>query len=316
MIGKSKAIDYGINDIRYVRGESANKKHPEKIFHILDQFLKPGLDAMAVWNAMRMHCLSHPRMDNTVIRIEMSPSAEHTKDFTHDDWVQLWHDFAREYDAIELFNKKGKLVSGKTNIAGSKATVWLHLESKGNVPHLHAAVCRVDEDGKTNNDHNAHLRAQRAAERIAQQRGWTTAAEIHEANADKVYRDCMAILRQMPRWSFDDYFNRIRAKGYGLDFKRDSRGNIAWYSVLIGKSRYKASSLGGSRKLTVSRIADTWNRLHKKAGQQATKPHESKPQTSAKPLESKPQPSDNNRPEPIKNPYLEWESGKRSVEIP
>ena len=39
------------------------------------------------------------------------------------------------------------------------------MESKGKVPHLHAAICRFDENGNINSDHNLQLRAQRAAER-------------------------------------------------------------------------------------------------------------------------------------------------------
>lgn len=31
MIGKAKAISYGINAIRYIKGESQHKKHPELI---------------------------------------------------------------------------------------------------------------------------------------------------------------------------------------------------------------------------------------------------------------------------------------------
>ena len=34
MIAKAKAIPHGINDIRYITGESHNKKHPEKIYRI------------------------------------------------------------------------------------------------------------------------------------------------------------------------------------------------------------------------------------------------------------------------------------------
>lgn len=45
MIGKAKSISHGINDIRYITGESRNKKHPERIFHVGDNLLPPGLDA-------------------------------------------------------------------------------------------------------------------------------------------------------------------------------------------------------------------------------------------------------------------------------
>lgn len=34
MIAKAKSISHGINALNYITGVSANKKHPEKIFHI------------------------------------------------------------------------------------------------------------------------------------------------------------------------------------------------------------------------------------------------------------------------------------------
>ena len=48
MIGKAKAISHGINDLRYIMGESKNKKHPEKINFICCRHLPQGLDAMGV----------------------------------------------------------------------------------------------------------------------------------------------------------------------------------------------------------------------------------------------------------------------------
>ena len=81
MIAKVKAISHGINDIRYITGESHNKKHPEKIYRILDNMMPSEPDAMGVWNSG--------------IRIELSPSPEHTKDFTIEDWQKLWQDFAK-----------------------------------------------------------------------------------------------------------------------------------------------------------------------------------------------------------------------------
>jgi hypothetical protein len=40
MIAKAKSISHGINDIRYITGESRNKKHPERIYHVKDN-LRP-----------------------------------------------------------------------------------------------------------------------------------------------------------------------------------------------------------------------------------------------------------------------------------
>lgn len=84
-------------------------------------------------------------------------------------------------------------------------TVWLHTESEGGVPHLHAAVCRMDEEGNINNDHNIHLRAQRAAERVTKKRGWTTAAQVRNSNIHQVNRDCLDALKSMQSWSWEEY---------------------------------------------------------------------------------------------------------------
>ena len=147
MIAKAKSIAHGINALNYITGVSANKKHPEKIFHICDSFLPPGIDPLGIWNSIKIDSLSRPRMKNNLIRIEISPAAEHTRDFTPDDWKQLWQDFVAEFDRQEMKGKGGRVISHKTNLAGSKSTVWLHLESDSGTPHLHAIVSRLDENG-------------------------------------------------------------------------------------------------------------------------------------------------------------------------
>ena len=42
MIAKAKAISYGINDLRYITGESKHKKHPEKNISGIGQSVAPG----------------------------------------------------------------------------------------------------------------------------------------------------------------------------------------------------------------------------------------------------------------------------------
>ena len=51
MIAKAKAISYGINDLRYITGESKHKKHPENISGI-GQSVASDLDAMGIWNSI------------------------------------------------------------------------------------------------------------------------------------------------------------------------------------------------------------------------------------------------------------------------
>lgn len=202
MIAKAKSISHGINDIRYITGESRNKKHPERIYHVKDNLLPPGLDATGIWDSMRLTLAKFKRVKNSVIRIEVSPAPEHTKDFTIDDWQKLWDDFIDEFDNIELCDKNGRTYSPKTNLRGSKGSIWLHEESESGVPHLHGAFCRIDGQGRVNNDHDIHLRAQRAAERVALKRGWTTAAEVRDTNIGQVNRDCMEALQSLESWSW------------------------------------------------------------------------------------------------------------------
>jgi hypothetical protein len=287
MIGKAKSISHGINDIRYISGESRNKEHPELIYHVKDNLLPCELDAQGVWDMMK----AHAPMKNNVIRIEISPAKEHTKDFNMQDWQQLWDDFVREFDKIEMADDDGKVYSHKTNLADSIYTVWLHLESDSRIPHLHAAVCRKDSNGRTNNDHKIHIRAHDAAQAVAIQRGWITAMEIHKANTVKVVEDLMDILRSMPSWSWDDYVARVRSKGYTLMVRPDKKNAIKGYTIGKGKAVFKASELGKGRKLMASKIEQTWQKLHSQSetkSMQLVGKNEAKTVTPVVPVAAKP----------------------------
>lgn len=268
MIAKAKSISHGINDLNYISGVSANKKHPERIFHICDNLLPPGTDPSGIWNSIKLASMYHPRMKNNTIRIEISPSPEHTRNFTAEDWERLWRDFVVEFDRQALKDKNGHVISPKTNIAGSISTVYVHYESESGIPHIHAAVSRVDKDGNINNDSNIHLRAQRAAEKVARKRGWKTATDVREVNKRQVSKDCLDILKRMGRWSADDYFAGLQAKGYDVRVRKDNSGIIRGYVLRKGNARFKASEIGTGRNLMASKLEDTWNRLHGISGQQ------------------------------------------------
>lgn len=264
MIAKAKAILHGINAIRYITGESQHKKHPEKIHRILDNLLPSQPDTMGIWNSMQLTLSRFRPIKNSVIRIELSPSAEHTRFFNVEDWQKLWQDFAAEFDKQVIIGKDGKVRSCPTNLANSKYTVWLHTESEGGVPHLHAAVCRMDEDGNINNDHNIHLRAQRAAERVAKKRGWTTAAQVRNSHIHQVNHDCMEVLKSMQLWAWEAYKNALVRKGYAVHERKDGNGILRGYALVNGNTKYKASELGVGRNLMVTKLPKTWKKLHHK----------------------------------------------------
>lgn len=314
MIGKAKSISHGINDICYISGESRNKEHPELIYHVKDNLLPCELDAQGIWDMMK----AHAPMKNNVIRIEISPAKEHTKDFTMQDWQQLWDDFIREFDKIEMADDDGKVYSHKTNLADSIYTVWLHLESDSRIPHLHAAVCRKDRNGRTNNDHKIHIRAHDAAQTVAIKRGWITAMEIHKANAVKVAEDLMDILRAMPSWSWDDYVARVRSKGYTLIVRPDKKNAIKGYTIGKGKAIFKASELGTGRKLMASKIETTWRKLHNQSETKSVQPvgkTDTKTDAPVVPVAAKPvaKPMQHSG-EPVTD-YLSWRDGTSRYEL-
>ena len=111
MIAKAKSISHGINAIRYMSGESESKKHPEKIYHVCNQYLSDDMDAMGIWTMMNFASMHKPNVKNNIIRLEISPAMEHTKNFTLSDWQDLWNQFVREFDRQEIYDSKGNLVS-------------------------------------------------------------------------------------------------------------------------------------------------------------------------------------------------------------
>lgn len=319
MIAKAKAVAHGIRAMLYVSGESRNKKHPEKITRICDNFMPQGMDATGIWTEMKFATMNHPNIRNNVIRMEISPAMEHTKNFTVNDWKQLWKDFAAAFDEQVIRDKDGKTVSDNTNVSGSKSSVWLHEESKSGIPHLHAIVSRVDEDGNINNDHAIHLRAQRAAEKVALQRGWTIAMHVHEDNIPKVSADCIEVLRGMSSWSWGDYTRRLATKGYKLYQRKDKEGQIRGYVLIKGNAKYKASELGKGRNLTASRIRQTWERLHpEQVKQKEVEPKRPVVPTSNPAITNetiqKPQPvAQRNR--PVYEEYLSWQPCRQRTEF-
>ncbi len=262
MIAKATAISHGINALRYITGESSHKKHPEKIHHIATYFFDGAFTARSMLEAIKFKCANYPRLKNNLIRIEISPAEEYTRNFINEDWEKLWKEFAAVFDSLEITDEQtGKLLSPKTHIARSKATAWLHRDSASSIPHLHAAVCRVDEFGNLNNDHQIHLRAQRAAERVAKRRGWATANSRHFDHVRQASDDCKYVLETMQHWSWDNYVMLLGLKGYDVRERRDSKGVLHGYTLRKGNVVIKASELRG-RAFMVSRLENTWRKLH------------------------------------------------------
>ena len=263
MIAKARCVSYGGNALRY-----STKKEDAEIVKIHN--LPEGLSATTLWAMMhaaqqkfRGNLNRHRHLENTAIKIEVSPSEEETAGWTLEDWVKLSDDFIKAFDAVDLSGKAKRSSAKSTNLQNSQYVVMLHHDSQSGILHLHIDANRIDMDGKINDDHCIHERAMRAANQVTKDRNWVQAKTIQEANIRQIYKDCISILDQMDSsFSWERYEQNIRSLGYGIEFRRDSNDQITGYTILKGNSRYKSSILGSSRDLTPTRILDTWKELH------------------------------------------------------
>ncbi len=267
MIALAESVSHGCNTLRYITGETPNKKHPERVYHIYNNLMPDSLDARGMWDSFKITLANNGkakgRMKNTVMSFVLSPQPDQVRNFSDEDWKKLGLEFLAIFDELTLRDENGNVYSEPTNILGSKFTMWRHDDSKSGVQHLHIASLRIDMDGNTNNDHQILVRAQRAAEIQDRRRGWMTAMEVREDHLIDMEYHCDNILRNMQTFSIDAYFNALRnlPEGYTIEAKPDSNGDYVRYVICDGNKRYPASSIGKGRKYTVTHLEETWKRL-------------------------------------------------------
>ncbi len=88
MIAKAKAVAHGIRAMLFVSGESRNKKHPERITRICDNFMPQGMDASGIWTEMKF--ATKPSRDQEQCYPNRNkPGDGAYRRFTLDDWREL-----------------------------------------------------------------------------------------------------------------------------------------------------------------------------------------------------------------------------------
>lgn len=269
MIAKASAIQHGQAMTNY-----ATKNNRADI--VKTNHLSEGLPPMGMWDEMVLHQSMFKQryakkpIELTSIRFELSPSEEEARNWTMEDWRRFLDEFIREMDGISKVNhigkKKGKAATSvkPTNIANSQYFAALHRDSKSGIPHLHLVVNRIDMDGNLNDVKFIGERAVMAAKAINQRHGWKDAMDIRQERIAEVTKACMDVLRSMPFFDWDEYADRLRAKGYDIELIRDKngQGRVHGYRFKFGKTTIKASELGVGRNLTASKIGNTFRKLH------------------------------------------------------
>ena len=274
MIAKAATISHGGNALRY----SVNKDRADIV---KVNFLPDDISAEAMYQRMMLHQKQFASMINhghplkrNVIRMEVSPTKEESEGWTLDDWARLAEEYIRAFDSIDLSKRTKRAAAKSTNVRNSQYVVALHRDAKSGIPHLHIDVNRVDMDGHVNDDHLIAERAMAAAHIINERRGWNLPEKISKRRRQQIANTCMAVLRSLPRFSWEDYAAGLKVLGYDIRLQRDSKGIVRGYSVLSGNSAYKSSELGKGRLLMPSKIIATWAMIH---GEQRTPEHPKQP---------------------------------------
>lgn len=149
MIAKASTIPHGANAIRY----SVNKDRADIVkANLLPDDISPEAmyGRMMLVQKMFAEKINKGRpLGRNVIRIEISPSEEESRNWTMDDWVRLADEFIQVFDSIDLSQKTKRASSKQTNLKGSQYIVALHRDSKSGILHLHIDANRVDINGKS-----------------------------------------------------------------------------------------------------------------------------------------------------------------------
>ena len=200
-------------------------------------------------------------VSRNLIAMEVSPTKDESKGWTLEQWKWFAHRFIEEMDKIEFRDKNGKVSSKRMDLAHSKWIAMLHHDAKSGIPHLHFMVSRFTIDGRINDTNLIGLKATMAANSINQSLGWKQSQEISAEHKAEIKNALYDILRNMNRFDWNVFLQKIKERGYSAELKKDSNGEVVGYRIKRGNSKYNASEIG--RQLTASRIEATWRQLHK-----------------------------------------------------
>lgn len=265
----AKVGAYGGNAVRY-----AMEKEKAKVVKV--NHMPEGLDATSIWYRMKHHCQLH-QQDRTVgrelerfmVSFVISPSKEESANFTMKDWADLQDESLKVLDSVGLL-PDGFTEEVKTNFQGSMNVGALHSDSESGTLHLHLDCCRVDLDGNTNDVHDIHDRAMKAAEIINMRHGWKQPQAIRDMRQKEIAEFCEYTLSKMESFDVNRYFDLLRFKGYEVTPKYDKQKKLVGYTIGKNASVFKVSAIG--RKFMASRLEDTWRKLHPQSVQSRLRP--------------------------------------------
>ncbi|MBQ6204568.1 MAG: relaxase, partial [Prevotella sp.] len=173
-------------------------------------------------------------VSRNLIAMEVSPTKDESKGWTLEQWKWFAHRFIEEMDKIEFRDKNGKVSSKRMDLAHSKWIAMLHHDAKSGIPHLHFMVSRFTIDGRINDTNLIGLKATMAANSINQSLGWKQSQEISAEHKAEIKDALYDILRNMNRFDWNVFLQKIKERGYSAELKKDSNGEVVGYRIKRG----------------------------------------------------------------------------------
>ena len=219
MIGKAKSISHIANAINYAK----NKKGAVEI----SRNKVIGETGREIAKEFRVFQNLNSRCERNSFSIVLSPTIPDGIRLSNDDFAKLSDDFL---ERLKL--KENQYIS------------FLHSDEKHK--HLHIFINRIDFNGKAYKDHFISKKAQRIAEGVAKDWGFTTAKEIQQQKEERMTRQIIdahdKILRQRPQSIFE-YAEQMKLYGIQTHLKQASDGKVVGVKFQVGDDSIKASSV-------------------------------------------------------------------------
>ena len=284
MIAKGKSIQHGFAMLSYVLEK--DKAKPIRFNN-----LREPLSPQDVWMEMELHRATkgtirrnHNQFKCNTLRFEISPQNQETEGWTDDDYRSLIDELNLEMKSLNYDPNTGKQVHN-FDLGNTQYIAAIHYDSRSGIRHIHVVANRIDMDGNVIDDHYLGKRLLSAVHAVNLRHGWILPEDIHEQHLQQINEACMDILRQMRRFSWKEYGYELSKKGIKLMTRKDSSGEVVAYNIMMGNSKFKASSLGTSRNLTAANIEKTWIRMHSNRTETSVSPS-IKPETHSTAIET------------------------------
>ena len=298
MVIKMETIDgaHAANAISYVLDKEKARKENKPVFLTSNNIElnpltgKPYSPVEVLMDMQLKLAASKHRVENPFWRIELCPPKEECSDWTMEQWDKFCRDcvkvldstdykqeVVRDKDGYPVIDKrtgrpKVKVSGKRTMLAKSQYIATVHFDT--GKPHVHIVANRLTMDGQMQDTHKCKERAKMAADIIAERYGWVKAEERTNHRMERIHDAAMNVLMGMDTWDIETYFAEMRRNGFEVEPTYDSQGVCRGYSIgeklydLDGNYSctvmYKASAkkFGHGRDLTVSKLYNTWQKLH------------------------------------------------------